>query len=445
VKTLWVIFLKLLIDLNSAIGPFFNFEKDRLIVQIHKTLKGFIFKESLKKALIKKFNVSDIIIHFYSKNRKFFLEIISNYQLPQKEEVVNYLNFFISNQIYKNLTNTFTQRRIFYITKESRIPLIGSIYFGIIDRGTNLLQIRPITGCILNCPFCSVDEGPRSKTRWVDYIIEPNYLLEEIKKVIEFKKVNDIEIHLDGQGEPLTYPYLIDLIKNLSKNVNIKVISMQTNGILLNKETILKLKKAGLNRINLSLNSLDPKEAIFLSGIENYSLKNILKKIDIIKNSGMELLIAPVIIPGINEDQIEPIIKLILKKQIKSNWPVFGFQNYISYRYGRRMKAKPKSFSQFNKELRDLEKKYDVKLLLSPKDFNIYKIKSIKNPIKKGEIIDAKIVLPGRTYRNEFEREMLATAKNRLIHVINCNYKVGDIKKIQIFRNKHNINYGKII
>ena len=48
---------------------------------------------------------------------------------------------------YKNIYNALTGRRLYYISKESSIPLIGHSAFGIIDRGTNLLQVRPITGC----------------------------------------------------------------------------------------------------------------------------------------------------------------------------------------------------------------------------------------------------------------------------------------------------------
>ncbi|HDD34251.1 MAG TPA: radical SAM protein, partial [Thermofilaceae archaeon] len=45
------------------------------------------------------------------------------------------------------------------------IPLIGHLAFGIVDRGTNLLQIRPTSSCPLSCVFCSVDAGPASKRR----------------------------------------------------------------------------------------------------------------------------------------------------------------------------------------------------------------------------------------------------------------------------------------
>jgi len=42
------------------------------------------------------------------------------------------------------------------------IPLFGCIAFGIIDRGTNVLQVRPISECPLACIFCSTDAGPYS-------------------------------------------------------------------------------------------------------------------------------------------------------------------------------------------------------------------------------------------------------------------------------------------
>ena len=88
---------------------------------------------------------------------------------------------------HKNIYNHITKRRMYYITKESGIPLIGHTAFGLIDRGTNLIQVRPCSGCNLNCIFCSVDEGI-SKTRVTDYMVDPDYLLEEFEKLAEFKR-----------------------------------------------------------------------------------------------------------------------------------------------------------------------------------------------------------------------------------------------------------------
>ncbi|MDD5735917.1 MAG: radical SAM protein, partial [Methanothrix soehngenii] len=65
---------------------------------------------------------------------------------------------------------------LFHVTRESDIPLVGCLYFGVVDRGSNLLQIRPSCGCNLSCPFCSVDAGPSSRSRVTDYQVDLDYL-----------------------------------------------------------------------------------------------------------------------------------------------------------------------------------------------------------------------------------------------------------------------------
>ena len=104
----------------------------------------------------------------------------------------------------KELYNALTKRRLYYISEESGFPLIGHNAFGLIDRGTNLIQVRPITGCNLNCIFCSVDEG-MSRTRVTDYLVDVDYLLDEFEKLVNFKRkyCKSIEAHIDGQGDPV--------------------------------------------------------------------------------------------------------------------------------------------------------------------------------------------------------------------------------------------------
>jgi uncharacterized Fe-S cluster-containing radical SAM superfamily enzyme len=51
------------------------------------------------------------------------------------------------------------------------MPLVGHIAFGVIDRGTNILQVRPTTICPYNCIFCSVDAGPYSRYRQAEFVV----------------------------------------------------------------------------------------------------------------------------------------------------------------------------------------------------------------------------------------------------------------------------------
>ena len=156
-----------------------------------------------------------------------------------------------------------TNRELIYVTRESGIPLVGHTAFGLIDRGTNLIQVRPVSGCNLNCIFCSVDEGHTS-SRKTDYIVDTDYLVEEFAKMAALKG-SDVEAHIDGQGEPFIYPYMVELLEKLRKVPNVKTISAQSNGMLLNEEKI-KSMEGLLDRINLSIMSLDERRGQVLAG-----------------------------------------------------------------------------------------------------------------------------------------------------------------------------------
>ncbi len=330
---------------------------------------------------------------------------------------------------YKKILNKITKRRLYYITKE--IPLIGHNAFGIIDRGTNLIQVRPCTGCNLNCIFCSVDEG-KSKTRVTDYIIDIDYLINKFEEIADFKrkycKNVAIEAHIDGQGEPFIYPYIEKLIKRLHNIADI--VSVQTNGTLLSKDLIKKLENY-LDRINLSINSLDDGKAKFLAGENTYNLKHVIEIAKEIASSQIDLLIAPVWLPGYNDDDIKKIVEFGKKIGAGKKWKAFGIQKYIKHKFGRKPKGiKAMNFKTFYRKLQEIGKE----LKLYPKDFGIVKCKSLPKKFRVGEKLRLKIEMFGR-----LNNEMLAIARGRIIQIINTNKKIGDIVNAKILRNKHNI------
>ena len=122
----------------------------------------------------------------------------------------------------------------FKITRDSEIPLIGSLYFGIIDRGTSILQVRPSCGCNLNCPFCSVDAGPESTTRATSYEVEMEYLVEAVEEIARFKGAG-VECHIDLAGRTGDVRPASELIAELRRIDEVSTISLQTNGTLLNE------------------------------------------------------------------------------------------------------------------------------------------------------------------------------------------------------------------
>ena len=222
---------------------------------------------------------------------------------------------------------------LFRITRESDIPLMGCLYFGIIDRGSNLLQIRPSCSCNLNCPFCSVDAGPHSKTRVTNYEVELDYLMEAVQEIAPFKGPG-VECHIDSCGEPMLYPEIADLVRELKCVKDVSVVSMQSNGTLLDEERIKTLEEAGLDRINLSIHALSPELAVSLAGISRFDIERVKDVAGLVAKSKIDLLIAPVYIPGVNDAEIPKLIEFALQTKAGKRWPPLGIQKFEHYRSG---------------------------------------------------------------------------------------------------------------
>ena len=380
---------------------------------------------------------------FYFYTDKSALKTIGDYKIDKnKIEFVN-INENRANRKFNilllkgftQLKNSLNNKPAVYIHKNSGIPLIGTTYFGIIDRGTNLIELRPITGCNLNCIFCSVDEGLSSKKR-VDFVVEKDYIVEELKRIIDFKNENDIDAHINSQGEPLLYADIVDLVADIEKIPQVKSISIDTNGTLLNKQLIDDLAKAGLTRINLSLHALSQEIANKMAGT-SYNLKKVMEIAPYIPKK-MDLIIAPVWLPGYNDKELVKLAKFAQEIGAGKRCPAIGIQNFLNYQFGRNP-VKSVSMDVFYKKLRDLEQKHSIKLICDEVDFKIKKSSQLQKPFKKGDIVKAKLVCPGR-----LNNEMLAVAQNRVISVPNCYQQHGFIK-LKIRRTKHNIFLGELL
>ena len=336
----------------------------------------------------------------------------------------------VSMQEPKILRNHYTGRELVYVTRESGIPLVGHTAFGLIDRGTNLIQVRPVSGCNLNCIFCSVDEG-HSKTRKTDYIVDTDYLVEEFAKLAALKG-NDVEAHVDGQGEPFIYPYMIELLQKLRKVPNVKTISAQSNGMLLNEDNITAMTGL-IDRVNLSISSLDERTAWMLAGTKKYSVGHVKDVAVKLLEHGIDVLLAPVWVPGFNDAEIPKIIEFGLSIGAGRRYPAFGVQNYVRYQFGKKVKGKPMRFDQFFEKLAVLEQQYGVKLKLAPADFGIHRAPALKKAFKKGDRLKLDLVAPGRVHG-----EMLAVARDRVIGVL-TDRPVGSRVSAAITRTTDNV------
>lgn len=327
------------------------------------------------------------------------------------------------------------------VVNVSELPLMGSIAFGLIDRGTNLIQVRPLSMCMLSCIFCSTDAGPRSRNRLTEYIVDLDVLVEGFRELVNFKGAYRIEAHIDTVGDPTLYPRIVDLIQELSSIRGVEVISMQTHGYALTERMVDEMAESGLSRINLSIDALNPKTAVTLSNTEWYSIdrvKNIAEYI--VSNTGIDLLIAPVWVPNYNDDEIPKIIEYGLKIGCGRRWPPFGIQKYEVHKYGRKPEnTRLMSWSEFYLKLRQLEKLYDTKLILRGEDFNIHPRRRVKYPFSVGEKLYVEVVDYGW-----LKGEKLAVARGRTITIVNANNIPLNVEaKVEIVRVKDNIIIAK--
>lgn len=323
----------------------------------------------------------------------------------------------------------------FRITRESEIPLVGSLYFGIIDRGTSLLQIRPSCGCNISCPFCSVDAGPHSKTRVTSYEVEMEYLLEAVEEIARFKGPG-VECHIDSPGEPLMYRRISDLVAAMKAVDEVKTVSVQTNGTLLDPKMIASLESAGLDRVNLSMHALDPDLARQLAGVDWFDIEKIAGAARAVAQSRIDLLIAPVYLPGINDAEIPKLIRFAQEIGAGKCFPPLGIQKFEHYRYGRSPKGvKAQSWWQFfNRSIKEWEKEEKIPLRLDlEKDFGNERRPFIPLTMKKGEKVTVEIRAPGW-----IRGEMLGVANNRVVSVYNCPKESGQLR-VKIVATKHNI------
>jgi len=321
------------------------------------------------------------------------------------------------------------------------IPLMGSVAFGLIDRGTNLIQVRPISSCPLSCIFCSTDAGPKSRTRRTEFLVDLNYLISWFERLVESKGIHDIEAHIDTVGDPFLYPKIVDLVRRLRDIPEVKVISAQTHGPLLTQKLIGELER-GIDRINLSIDSLEEGKAKYLAGSDWFRIDKVIEAAKRISQSSIDLLIAPIWVPGLNDEDIPRIIEFALRIGAGKRWPALGIQKYEAYKGGRKPKGvKPMSWGEFYRKLADLEGEFGVKLILSPDDFGIRKVRAVEPRLRKGEIVNVKVLGEGWKIG-----EVLAVARNRVVTVLDAPpLPPGSLMKVRVIRDRDNIYYARFV
>ncbi len=174
-------------------------------------------------------------------------------------------------------------------------------------REHNYLRISVIDRCNLRCHYCMPLHAQ---------FFNPKDVLsfDEIITVVQVASQLGIRsVRITG-GEPLVRPNLPELISRLKAECTVEEISCTTNGMLL-EQFAKALKDAGLDRINVSMDTLRPDR--FRKITRFGSLERVLNGVRRALEVGLTpLKINAVILKGFNDDEIEDLFKLTLAENV---------------------------------------------------------------------------------------------------------------------------------
>lgn len=161
------------------------------------------------------------------------------------------------------------------------------------DRQINYLRISVTDRCNLRCRYCMPGEGIK---------------LLRHEDILSFDEIRDFTAAAVGSGvtkvritggEPLVRKGIVTLVSMLAAIDGITDLSMTTNGVLLSRFSA-ELKAAGLQRINISLDTVDPVRFTHIT--RGGDLSDVLAGIDAARAAGLEPIKINCVINGSKED-----------------------------------------------------------------------------------------------------------------------------------------------
>ncbi|MBN1920886.1 MAG: GTP 3',8-cyclase MoaA [Anaerolineae bacterium] len=172
------------------------------------------------------------------------------------------------------------------------------------DRPIEYLRISVTDRCNLRCRYCMPEEGIP--------LIEHDTVLryEEIVRIARVAvSMGLIHVRLTG-GEPLVRRDIVELVKQLAALPGLEDLSMTTNGMLL-EHYADPLAQAGLQRINLSLDTLRPERFHHITRLGN--LEQVLRGREAALKAGLRpVKVNTVVVRGMNDDEIVDLARLTL-------------------------------------------------------------------------------------------------------------------------------------
>ena len=177
------------------------------------------------------------------------------------------------------------------------------------NRKINYLRVSVTDRCNLRCTYCMPAEGVKL-TDHTD-ILRFHEIVETVKYAVS---LGVDKVRITG-GEPLVRKGITDLIAVISKTDGIKDFGMTTNGVLLDKYA-QQLADAGLHRVNISLDTMDPDKYHKITRLGD--ITNVFKGIEAAEKAGLTpIKINCVVSKSSNEPDAVEVAKFCKKNNLQ--------------------------------------------------------------------------------------------------------------------------------
>jgi len=392
----------------------FSEEEDFLRVRFYDFFYADIPKEEVVKE-IGDYSIEDdkILSKKYSEERmqKHFMRLFTRYKT--------------------RLTYSLNGNKAVFVDEELGLPLIGLQFLGIMDKGSEMIEIKPITNCNTSCVFCSVNEGPGSDKE-IDFVVDKDFLVNETKELLRYKDCDNMSLWINPHGEPTLYPKLGEFIEDMLEDEHVKDVHVVTNGVLLGEKLVDELalisKKAGKEVIiSLSLSAKGCDKSKEIMG-DNYNIDAVLKNVKYAIKK-LTLVFTPVLVHGVNDDEIKNIVLLAKELGVK-----VSIQKFCKNKRGKNP-VKEQSWDDFYKQLKLLEE--ETGCSLTSELGKLQKTKELDAVCKKGDKVNVRVVCPGR-YSKDKIGVLETPTGSRGVALVNCSRESGTVKGT-VIKNKSNI------
>ncbi len=177
------------------------------------------------------------------------------------------------------------------------------------NRQINYLRVSVTDKCNLRCRYCMPEEGVPHREHSDMMTAEETLMAIQAAAELGINK-----IRITG-GEPLVKRGIVKLCKTVADTQGIEEVCITTNGVLLPKYAE-ELKAAGVDRLNISLDTLNPEKFHYITRIGE--LQDVLDGMKAAEEAGFEnTKINCVLMGGFNDDEIEDFVDLTREKPIE--------------------------------------------------------------------------------------------------------------------------------